>query len=325
MTWWARGARASLTLSEAMGPARLSVLIFHRVTPQVDPLFPGEPDARRFDALMAMVARSFRVLPLGQALSALEQGELPPRALAITFDDGYADNAEVALPILQRHGLVATFFVATGFLDGGRMFNDTVIETIRAVRSARLDLTDCGLGVWDTNTPAERRAAVDALLPRVKYLGLAEREDVLARMMRAAGHPQLPDDLMMRSSQVAALHAAGMEIGGHTVRHPILRVLPDAEAEQEIRNGRQRLQDITGAAIDLFAYPNGRPGEDYDQRHVEMARRAGFSAAVSTTPGTVSAASDRFQLPRFTPWSADLRRWFAHLLLARRRLAPQAG
>jgi peptidoglycan/xylan/chitin deacetylase (PgdA/CDA1 family) len=64
----------------------------------------------------------------------------------ITFDDGYADNVEVALPILLRYEIAADFFVSTGFLDGGRMWNDTVIEAFRATPLDRVDLGDFGLG-----------------------------------------------------------------------------------------------------------------------------------------------------------------------------------
>jgi peptidoglycan/xylan/chitin deacetylase (PgdA/CDA1 family) len=118
-------------LSPGADRARLSILIFHRVLPKADPLFPDEVDAERFDHICAWVRQWFNVLPLPDAARRLREGSLPPRALAITFDDGYADNFDVALPILQRHGLVASFFVATGFIDGGRMWNDTLIESVR--------------------------------------------------------------------------------------------------------------------------------------------------------------------------------------------------
>ena len=118
-------------LSPAGRRARLSVLIFHRVLPRPDPLFPGVIDAAGFDAICRWVKGWFNVLALDDAARRLRDGSLPERALAITFDDGYADNHDVALPILLRHGLPATFFIATGFLDGGRMWNDTVIESIR--------------------------------------------------------------------------------------------------------------------------------------------------------------------------------------------------
>jgi len=310
------GALATL---DRLGTARLSVLIFHRVTPQPDPLFPHEMHAQRFDALLCQIARAFTVLTIGQAHAHWQTGTLPRRALAITFDDGYADNAEVALPLLQRHRLAATFFIATGYLDGGRMWNDTVIETLRHCQRDQVDLSSLGLGRFTLGGTAQRRTAIDAVLPVIKYRSLSERERALADLATACGNPTLPADLMMRSAQVRQLHAAGMEIGGHTVRHPILTELDDAAARQEIIDGRDALRALTGAPVNVFAYPNGRPRRDYDRRHVQMVREAGFDCAVSTEVGTVGPRSDVLQWPRFTPWDLDDRAWLARLALARYR------
>jgi peptidoglycan/xylan/chitin deacetylase (PgdA/CDA1 family) len=310
---WVRRAADSVA-----GDARLSILIFHRVLPRPDPMFPDLPDAARFEALVRALAASFKVLPLGDAAARLAAGTLPRGALAITFDDGYADNAEVALPILARHGVKATFFIATHFLDGGRMFNDSVIECVRAARAEQpVDLGEFQLGPRSLVSAAERRRVVDELLPQIKYLGLQQREDYLARLAKCLNVARLPDDLMMRSAQVVELHRVGMEIGGHTVRHPILRVLPDDEAEAEITRGRLALAQLIDAPVEVFAYPNGRPHQDYDERHVAMVRRAGFRAAVSTAAGTATAASDPHQLPRFTPWDVGDWRWMARLLRMR--------
>ncbi len=302
---------------DTVSTPRLSILIFHRVLPARDPLFPDEIDAQTFDRQMAFVTQAFTVLTLGQALTLRAAGALPARALVITFDDGYADNAEIALPILLRHGLKATFFVASGFLDGGRMFNDSVIESLRHARGDCIDLAEFGLGRHDLSTVRERRGAIDVLLPKFKYSGLREREALLERLASLAGFPELRRDLMMRSEQVVGLHRAGMEIGGHTVRHPILRITPDDEAEAEIADGRARLQALIDAPVEVFAYPNGRPMQDYDSRHVEMVRRAGFRGAVSTARGVASPASDCHQLPRFTPWDAGIAKWAGRLMHAR--------
>ena len=200
---------------------RLSILIFHRVLEAADPLFPSEPDAQRFETLMRHVAGSFHVLPLADGQAALNEGRLPRGALAITFDDGYADNQRVAAPILQRLGLHATFFVASGFLNGGRMWNDTVVEALRRTVKPKVDLTNLGLGVYALGTWAQRRQAIDHVLPRVKYLPPEERQHRVEAIASACG-AALPDNLMMSSAQLRALHASGMCIGGHTVNHPIL-------------------------------------------------------------------------------------------------------
>lgn len=279
----------------------LSILIFHRVLARPDPIFPDEPDAQRFDALLSWIGEAFNVMPLDRAVAALVEGRLPARAAAITFDDGYADNYTVALPILQKHRMNATFFVATDFLDGGRMWNDTVIEAVRGYEGETLDLTHLGLGRFEIRTPEERRNAIQSLLPAIKYLPAAERSAQVAAIGEVTRRP-LPDDLMMTSDQLRALRAAGMVIGGHTCSHPILARVDDDAAYREIADGKQRLEYILSEPVSLFAFPNGKPGKDYEAKHVRMVRDAGYRAAVSTSVGAARRDTDVFQLPRFTPW-----------------------
>jgi peptidoglycan/xylan/chitin deacetylase (PgdA/CDA1 family) len=299
--------RTLFNLASPAGPrAGLSILIFHRVLPEPDPLFPGEMDAARFDLLLSWLRDWFNVLPLAEAVARLQHGNLPVRAAAITFDDGYADNHDVALPILQRQGLSATFFIAVGFLDGGRMFNDTVIETVRRCGQPALDLTLLGLGRHAVGSLAEKRQAIPVLLNQIKYLPFAQRRETVDALA-AIAEVTLPDDLMMTRQQVKALHEAGMGIGAHTVRHPILARLEAKEAEQEIAGSREFLQALLSEPVSLFAYPNGKPENDYRREHVEIVRRLGFKAAVSTAWGVARGDSDVFQLPRFTPWERP--RW----------------
>ena len=310
-------ARAGHVLAQSVVGPRLSILNFHRVGRQADPLFPEELTADRFDALLSMLRRTSAVLSLTEAMGSLRDGSLPPGAVAITFDDGYADNAEVALPILRRHGMSATFYVATGFIDGGRMFNDTVIESVRLCSLDDVDLGDFGLPRMSLRTAAERRVAIDALLPRIKYIGLSERETGLARLRRLLGSPALPDNLMMRREQVVLLRREGMEIGAHTVRHPILRLLDDEASLVELTACRSQLEDWLQEPVRHFAYPNGRLGDDLEERHAAMSARAGYETAVTTMPGTVTAGSDPHRLPRFTPWDTSAMRWWLRLFRMR--------
>ncbi|HET9114333.1 MAG TPA: polysaccharide deacetylase family protein, partial [Burkholderiales bacterium] len=149
--------------------ARLSILIYHRVLRRTDPLFPFEVDAGRFEAQMKTVRDLFHILPLSEAVFRLKNGTLPARSACVTFDDGYADNAEVALPILQRCHIPATFFVADGFLDGGIMFNDRIIEIIRQCNEPQLDLTPLGLDRLPLSSLEQKRSAIAALQARLKY------------------------------------------------------------------------------------------------------------------------------------------------------------
>lgn len=307
-------------LSPAGTRARLNVLIFHRVLPQPDPLFPDEVDAARFDQMLGWVKSWFNVLPLDEAARRLQEGSLPARAAALSFDDGYADNHDVALPLLQKHGLPCSFFVATGFLDGGRMWNDTLIESVRLSSQLMLDLRGLkdaqgeDLGQHALGDTAGRRAALGKLIERVKYLPPEPRQACVdAIASRADIRP--PDDLMMSSGQVRALRGAGMQIGAHTVSHPILAKLDERQAADEIGRSRDVLQALLGEKVGLFAYPNGKPGTDYlPDVHPALVRELGFDAAVSTRWAAARIGDDAFQIPRFTPWDRGRTRFGLRLL-----------
>lgn len=313
-------------LSPAGPRARLPILIFHRVHAARDPLFPGEVTADEFSRVCGWLRQWFDPLPLDEAVRLLAQGRLPSAPVAITFDDGYADNHDVALPILRRHGLSATFFIATGFLDGGRMWNDTLIESVRRAGSSELDLTGtpaAQLGRLPCETPEEKSSTIAALIGAIKHLPGAQRQSWVEAVAERSG-ARLPDDLMMTRDQVRALHRAGMGIGGHTVTHPILARQDAAGARSEIEQGRRELVDIISAEVPLFAYPNGRPGADYGPEAVGIVRDLGFDAAVSTSWGAARRDDDPFQLPRFTPWDRTRTRFalrLAHRMVAR----PEAG
>jgi peptidoglycan/xylan/chitin deacetylase (PgdA/CDA1 family) len=280
---------------------RLSILIYHRVPAQVDPLFPEGGDVESFDQQMGLLKDCFRVIPLADAVRGLRSGGLPSRAACVTFDDGYADNAEIALPILKKHAIPATFFISSGVLDGGRMWNDTVIELVRRAPGDTLDLGTLNLGSFPVETLAQRRKAIDDLIGQLKHLPPESRQSRVEKMCSIIPvNP--PDNLMMTSEQVRSLHGAGMEIGGHTVFHPILASTEKSAARAEIANGKEMLEGIIRAPVRFFAYPNGKPERDYLPEHVAMVRESGFEAAVSTAYGAARPGDDLYQLPRFTPW-----------------------
>ena len=280
---------------------RLSILIYHRVLAQPDPLSPEVDYAESFDQQMSWLTSYFNIIPLHEAVQKLRQNKLSPCTACITFDDGYADNATNALPILQKYGISATFFVSTGFLDGGRMWNDTIIEMVQKIPEPVLDLSEIGLGQFEISTSSQREKAINTLLNKLKYLPLKSRELKIKEI--CTYYPvELPTDLMMTSEQVKLLHNSGMEIGGHTVNHPILACTEDAVAREEIANGKETLESIIRSPVRAFAYPNGKPLQDYLLKHVEMVKDLGFEAAVSTSRGAAKNSSNIYQLPRIGPW-----------------------
>lgn len=306
------------------GEPALSVLIYHRVLPQPDPLRPGEIDAELFEAQLSFLARHFELLTIADAATALRERRLPRRAACITFDDGYADNWTVAHPILARHDARATVFVATGYLNGGRMFSDTVIEFVRLAPGPELDLEAVGMGRHPIATVEERLKAISALQVQLKYLAPEERDAQVARMLAAQPVGALPDDLMLTDAQLRQLADAGHEIGGHTVNHTVLTTLTPDGARAQVAAGRDHLQALLGRPIRSFAYPNGRPQRDYDAGHAAMLRELGFEAAVSTAAGVAAAGADPFQLPRYTPWGRSMTMFAARMMRNARMGEPAA-
>jgi peptidoglycan/xylan/chitin deacetylase (PgdA/CDA1 family) len=303
--------------------ATLSILIYHRVLARPDPLFPGEVDAALFERQLRLVKRFYAPLPLAEAVQRLQDGSLPARAACITFDDGYADNAQVALPLLRRHGLHATFFIATDYLDGGQMWNDTVIEAVRQAPGPQLDLREHGLDCLPVASLAQRQAAIAALLGRLKYLPFDRRQQLALQIRRQAGATAGPP-AMLSTAQLHQLQAAGMGLGAHTASHPILSTLPDHAAQRDIADGKRQLESVIQAPVTLFAYPNGKAGRDYGAPHVAMVRSLGFQAAVATDWGVArpGAGLDLLQLPRFTPWDRGRLAFLWRLRQNRRQAHP---
>ena len=148
----------------------------------------------------------------------------------------------------------------------------------------------------------QRARAAERILGKLKYLDTEKRDRITAALSERAG-TALPDDLMLSSQQVRELSQAGIEIGAHTVSHPILKSLEPDAASAEIINGKESLEEITGTVVRAFAYPNGKPGRDFDSAHVQLVKDAGFQSAVATSDGLARQSSDEFQLPRFGAWS----------------------
>lgn len=306
--------RAAGTLTSAVGRGGrgLLVLIYHRVLDAPDVMWPDTIRAPQFAAQMDLLAECFNVLPLSEALARLQSRSLPPRAVSVTFDDGYADNLTVAAPIMRERGVRATVFIATDYLDGGIMFNDAIAEAMRRA-PAHFDLSDLDLGVLELCDDHARRTAVSRLIGETKYRPPAERYAMAMEMLRRAGGAD-QFTLMLTTKQLCQLRDGGVEIGAHTATHPILTRVDPVAARNDMAQSKSVLESILKQPVRVFAYPNGRPGQDYDARHVSMARDIGFSAAVSTAWGAAHLNCDLHQIPRVAPWDTIASRYAARLV-----------
>jgi peptidoglycan/xylan/chitin deacetylase (PgdA/CDA1 family) len=301
--------------------AHLPIIVHHRVLETPDPLLPDTIDARTMDDQFEMLSRLFNVVPLDEAVDMAAEGRLPPRAVALTFDDGYRDNIEVALPIMKKYRLPATIYVSTSFLDGGRMFCDTTVEAVRRMPGGEVDLGPFGLGKREIGDMDSRLRVANELTAAVKDKPVAERDELCDRLEHMVGAP-LPDDLMMTSDQVRRVSREGITISGHTVNHPNMARTDAETARREIVQNRDDIAALTGRAPRSFAYPFGKPGTDYSNETIALVREAGYSSAVSMSWGVATVDTQRYQLPRFGPAERSDKALFTRMLKMARHSNP---
>jgi peptidoglycan/xylan/chitin deacetylase (PgdA/CDA1 family) len=300
------------------GRQRLSVLIYHRVLPQSDYMRIDDPTVKQFDWQMKMVSSHFQPLSIQSALEQMDSGRLPDRAICVTFDDGYADNLSHALPVLEKWGVPATVFVSTSFIDGGVMWNDLVIESFRDSTRSQIDLAEYGLGVYLLDSELSRYGGLRDVLGAIKHLDPKIRQVIVEHL--SSCQDNRPKNLMLSSAGVLQLSEHGIEIGAHTHTHPILASVPESIARYEIEKSKTMLESIIDRPVKYFAYPNGKPKQDYTDSHTSMVENLGFQAAFSTCSGVSDTTTDKYQLPRFTPWDKSPDRFMARLLLNARAL-----
>lgn len=302
-------------IAQRTGGRRLCILSYHRVLDSVDPILASEPDARTFRWQMELLADCFNVLPLHNAVLALASDDVPPRAVCITFDDGYRSVHDTALPILKELNLPATVFVTTGCMSEENMWNDRIIEAVRRLPNGQLDMRGLGLdlGLHTLASPDDRNRIAHCLIETSKYLAPFARNELTKKIEGMAG--DVPThNLMLTREMVRELIRHDIEIGGHTISHPILKSINDDEAQHEIAGNKHHLESITGKPVRLFAYPNGKPNLDFDENHVQMVKQAGYTAAFTTATGAATNKHDRYQLPRSRPWDSTPLMYGARLL-----------
>ena len=278
---------------------RLLVLCWHNVDSSW--LFPSRPGAgpRGMERQLRFLRRSANVVDLRQALTALASGRpLPARAVAITFDDGYRDQLELAAPMLERLELPATFFLIPGVLSRAvRPWWELIAWAF--MRSPREVLAWEG-STMTLRTPAERRSGLLAVVEQLKRRAGATREATLEELTRALapeGDPR--DDEMFLDWEGARRLARGrLTIASHTFYHGILSQEDEQAQEHDLVLSKQQLEQELDVPIDLLAYPNGRLG-DYDDTTMAAASRAGYTHAVTTLPGWNRPSTPPYEVLRF--------------------------
>jgi peptidoglycan/xylan/chitin deacetylase (PgdA/CDA1 family) len=290
------------------------VVLYHGVTDKTG--FPGIENYRgkhvrvsEFARHISYLEKHFTIVPLGTVETlALERRPAEKPLCAITFDDGYRNNYEHAFPLLKARGLPATIFVAADFLDHGTPLWPDRLEYIignTAVGSLSIPWQPDAV-TYQLSTRTLRISADKDIRNRLKTLTDEERDGILGGIAKDAGIDFTrtyggPENYLPLSwQQVHEMSAAGIEIGAHTVTHPILGMLPEEKQRREIALSAERVCSKIGRCRH-FAYPNGQRGDWNEATHRALSA-AGFGAAWTTIPRRVSPKRPEhpFELPRIT-------------------------
>jgi peptidoglycan/xylan/chitin deacetylase (PgdA/CDA1 family) len=300
----------------------LIVLTYHRIAepgidPYYDPVISATPES--FRAQIAWLSRSVRVLTLADLLAMRESGSSGREPVAlVTFDDGYRDNFEVAVPILREHTVPATFFLPTAFLEAPRLpWWDEVAYAIKQTRAPRLRLERSPAG---DRSPLSldleampRSAAIAAVIRAVLDNTIADERWFLDQLAAQAGvtinGESLASELFTSWDQVREVVEAdsSLTIGSHGHSHRKLAGLDEASQRQELAESRRILESRLGRDVAALAYPYGWPGA-YTARTRTLAAEAGYRLAFASIPGvnrTDSDAFDPYEIRRLGVGSGD--------------------
>lgn len=307
-------------LHRLCAPGSASILMYHGVVRQ--PLAVKDwcfIDESEFQKQMEYISYWFDVVPLTELYTQSYEARRPPAA--ITFDDGYANNHEVAWPILKKMRLPATIFLNTALIGSDDTvwfcrINDALARTMKKE-------VKCGGEVLSIATAEQKQAAgerIQEILKENRKVNMDggcrcgdRRSQVCEELIRSLGDdPGRPIGnespfRMLSPNQIVEMSADGLiDFGAHTRTHAILSRLSDEDLREEIEGSIDEVEGLTGKPCRTFAYPNGR-AEDYDERAMKILRERGIAAAVTTIAGPNNKSTDPLEMRRYgigadMPW-----------------------
>lgn len=310
---------------------RAVILLYHRIAAIRPDPYRLAVQPQHFAEQLEVLRKRAHPIPLASLATALRRGSLPPRAIVVTFDDGYADNLYHAKPLLERTDVPATAFVTSGDLDRMREFwwdrlERILLDTPRLPdelslrisgesRAWSLDLTTAAYGSvnaelhrsWsleDGGTQTPRHALFRELYALLRGSSHDERESTLAHLQLWAGStdaPRASHRALLGEELLRLADGELVEIGAHTVTHPALASLPLEAQRAEIVGSKNQLEHILGRRVTSFSYTHGSRNTET----VRAVREAGFLCACSSTPAAVWSGADIYQLPRIEVRDCD--------------------
>jgi len=248
--------------------------------------------------------KEYTLLSLNEAIEKLQSGTLESPCLVITFDDGYEDNYSLGLKVFQEEGIRPTVFITTVCIERKVALWPDRLRNL--LYQSNIDTT-INLGtpaITIRSSLSSRVQAVKTISAYIKTLDLEQRENFLNNLEIRLGPVENPQSLMLDWDQVRILAKQGVIIGSHTVNHPVLAQIPEELASFEIIESKRILEEKTGRKINMLAYPNGTI-KDFTPGTINLIRRSGYTAAITTLRGVNRIGSDLFRLRRTGVYLTD--------------------
>ena len=288
------------------------ILGYHRISLVEDDFYEVCVSPENFAGHMEALRKYAHPISLSKLVKSLQQNVLPPRSVAVTFDDGYLDNLDVAKPLLEKYDIPATVFICTGYM-GKEFWWD---ELGRLVTGSQTDLRTLHLQAggrrfeWhETNVSSEERQPVlrhecrRALYQFLLSLDVEDQNHAmgLIRSWSEASTPGISTPRAMSEKELLQLVDGGLiEVGAHTRHHPMLPQLSFERQREEIQSSKKDLETLLSQKIAGFSYPNGRATVDAKR----LVREMGFNYACTSLHDVVRPGNDVYELTRF--WQKDL-------------------
>jgi peptidoglycan/xylan/chitin deacetylase (PgdA/CDA1 family) len=299
------------------------ILGYHRLSEEARDPFSLSVSPQNFASHLNLIRTLATPISLSELVQRLREGNPPRRAVALTMDDGYADNLHQARPLLERYQIPATIFVVSGCL-GREFWWDELARLVftQGAFANGIRLAIAGQEVkWqiqaDKDIQAQQERLLQILYWALRPLPEPERQNIIKELRSKVGNVQV-EECQHRALTPAELRTLAdsplIEIGSHTHTHPALALLTDTGQRYEIEYSQARLAEITGRAVTGFSFPNG----SYSAATQEILRSLAYTYACSSHQDTAHHAGQRYQLPRL--WVPDLggdsfehwlRRWLA--------------
>ena len=254
-----------------------------------------------FERQVELIARRFNAVSMDDIALFLKGAKsLPPRAVAVTFDDGYKDNVRLAAPILNRFGVAGTFYVLVDSVDRSRAPWYCVLR--HAFATARNSKwKDPATGAMQDLTDARsRRTASYGGADICAKLGSAERQEWVASAVSFLDPPSFPDEsaIMMSWDDARNLVKSGHIVGSHTMTHPNVAYISEADARCELAESKVKLEKELGEPVKHFSYPHPALYPQWNEATLNITEELGYTTATTTTSGAVRADTRALAIPR---------------------------